>query len=165
MGTSHRRHTPCPILAGGHQQRHFFLHLWFFTANFIDYSGLNCLLQVRIRRNIQGPLSSVLRRLFGNRAFRAVSLYTHVAIWDLAFSIWVWWIFEGYFRFGIFGHQYMLAGVYLIGHNLDYLLFTTNGDIFLEWNQWAFGDGNWSFIICDNWRRICLFKHQWFAFA
>ena len=27
----------------------------------------------------------------------------------------------------------MLAGVYLIGHNLDYLLFTTNGDIF--WNE------------------------------
>jgi len=39
---------------------------------------------------------------------------------------------EGYFRFCIFGYQYMLAGVYLIGHNLDYLLFTTNGDIFLE---------------------------------
>ena len=81
------------------------------------------------------------------------------------FEIGIWCIVEGYFRFCIFGHQYMLAGVYLIGHNLDYLLFTTNGNIFLEWNQWAFGNGNWSFIICDNWRRICLLKHQWFAFA
>ena len=88
MGTSHRRHTPCPILAGGHQQRHFFL-LWFWTANFIDYSGINCLLHARIRRSIQRPLSmgpiSVLRGLFGIRAFRAVSLYTRAAIWDLAF--------------------------------------------------------------------------------
>ena len=88
MGSSHRRCTPpCPY--SWQPPATTLLATVILTANFIDYSGLNCLLHVRIRRSIQRPLfmgpMSLHRGLFGIRALCAVSVNTRATIWDLAF--------------------------------------------------------------------------------
>ena len=164
MGSSHRRCTPpCPY--SWQPPATTLLATVILTANFIDYSGLNCLLHVRIRRSIQRPLfmgpMSLHRGLFGIRALRAVSVYTRATIWDLAFRY-------GYdVSRSLFPFLYLWLSVHTGGKLSDWLQLSYScclppiGMYFWNRNQWSFGDDKSGYIICEKWWQIYLdWRHQ-----
>ena len=130
---SSKVHITMP-LAGSHQQRHFLL-LWFLLPTSLT---------------TQDSTAYSMFELGG--AFRDHSLWDRclcIAV-SLEFEHYVQflWILvlryeislfdmgmmypEAYFRFCIFGYQYILVGNSLIGYNWVTLLFTTNWNVFLE---------------------------------
>jgi len=131
---SSKVHTTMPLLAGSYQQRHFLL-LWFLLPTslttqdstaysmfelggaFRDHSLWDrCLcfaVSLEFERSVQFPCILVLRY--------EISLFDMGMMYP-----------EGYFRFCIFGYQYILVGNSLIGYNWVTLLFTTNWNVLLE---------------------------------
>ena len=130
---STKMHTTMP-LAGSHQQRHFLL-LWFLL-----------------------PTSLTTQDSTAYSMFELGGAFRDHSLWDRCLCIAVSWEFElyvqflfilvlryeislfdmgmmypeAYFRFCIFGYQYILVGNSLIGYNWVTLLFTTNWNVFLE---------------------------------